>query len=98
MLNEYIQSAKTELERLQKQGNTAANSTLTSNEPTTGTRAATRPFLAKKKATPFYRCRHTERSKELLEQFLFLLSILKPLTLSTKLLTPKHLSSFKYFC
>ena len=53
MRKEYIPSAKTELERLQKQGNTAANSTLPSNEPTTGTRATTRPFPAKKKATPF---------------------------------------------
>ena len=54
MRKEYIQSAKTELERLQKQGNTAANSTLPSNEPTVEKRAATRPFPAKKKATPFY--------------------------------------------
>ena len=45
MRKEYIQSAKTELERLQKQDNTAANSTLSSNQPTTGTRASTRPFL-----------------------------------------------------
>ena len=28
------------------------------NEPTTGTRATTRPFPTKKKATPFYRCLH----------------------------------------
>ena len=47
---------------------------LPNNEPTKGTRAATRPFLAKKKGDTVNRCRHTERSKELLEQFLFLLT------------------------
>ena len=46
MRKEYIQSAKTELERLQKQGNTAANRRAAGQrEPTKGTRAATRPFL-----------------------------------------------------
>ena len=49
MRKEYIQSAKTELERLQKQGNTAANSTLPNNQPSRGTTAATRPFPGKEK-------------------------------------------------
>ena len=74
MQNGHIQSAKTELERLQNRATWRQTRGLPNYEPTTGTRAATRPFLAKKKATPFYRCRHTERSKELLEQFLFLLT------------------------
>ena len=53
MRKEYIQSAKTELERFQKQGDTAANSTLPSNEPTKRAIAATRP-LKRKKATSFF--------------------------------------------
>lgn len=74
MRNGHIQSAKTKLERLPKQGNTAAIRSVVENEPTVGTRAAIRPFPAKKKATPLNRCRRTEKSKELLEQFLFLLT------------------------
>ena len=46
MRKEYIQSAKTELERLQKQGDTAANrSAAGQRESPKETTAATRPFL-----------------------------------------------------
>ena len=49
MRKRYIQSAENGVGQTQKQGNTAANSTLPNNQPSRRTTAATRPFLTKKK-------------------------------------------------
>ena len=52
MRNGHIQSAKTELERLQKQGDTAANRSVVEQRADQGKKSRDTPFLAKKKATP----------------------------------------------
>ena len=65
---------KTELDKRKNRATRRQTGELPNNEPTKGTRAATRPFLAKKKGDTVNRCRHTERSKDLSEQFLFLLT------------------------
>ena len=70
MRNGHIQSAKTELERLQKQGNKAANWRAAEQRVALLNNRRNTPLQAKKKATPFYRCRRTERSKELLKLLL----------------------------
>ena len=68
-----IQSAKTELEGLQKQGNTAANSTLQSNQPTTGTRVAARPLKTQKRRHRFTDATVMKKVSILAEQFIYLL-------------------------
>ena len=73
MRNGHIQSAKTELERLQKQGNTAANSTLPRDRPREQ-EPRHAPFRAKKKATPETDAAATKGVRILLKQFLFLLT------------------------
>ena len=49
MRNEYIQSAKTELERLQKQGNTAANRSVVEQRADHGNKSRDTPLSGKEK-------------------------------------------------
>ena len=49
MRNGHIQSAKTELERLQKQGNTAANWRATEQRADQGNKSRDTPFFGKEK-------------------------------------------------
>ena len=60
MRKEYIQSAKTELERLQKQGNTAANRSVVEQRADHGNNRRDTPLKTQKKATPLSSAAETE--------------------------------------
>ena len=57
MRKEYIQSAKTELERLQKQGNTAANRAASEQPAEPGNNRRDTPLSGKEKGDTGNRCR-----------------------------------------
>ena len=60
MRKEYIQFAKTELERLQKQGNTAANRNVPKQRVALLNNRCDTPLPGKKKATPLSSAAETE--------------------------------------
>ena len=73
MRKEYIQSAKTELERLPKQGNTAAIRNAPKQRADQGNKSRDTPLSGKEKATPKNDAAVRKEVRILLEQSLSLL-------------------------
>ena len=81
MRNGHIQSAKTELERFQKQGNTAANRNAPKQPADQGNKSSDTPLSGKEKGDTEKRCRRNESSKD------FVRAVLKNID---KFLNPTH--------
>ena len=68
MRKEYIQFAKTELERLQKQGNTVANRRAAEQRADHGNNCRDTPLSGKEKGDTENRCRRNERNKDFVRE------------------------------